>query len=255
MVLRSETESASAVRNTETGGLNHSQSNLLTPVSTPAALPSVATSAVAQTIPAGTSNQVPPQVARTASVVDIDTEVPPFVILSVETVALRKAAADERTELADEVKTQLTKHFQRANDLLTQKAEVDKRAADLKAERENAPALIAEARNLAGQPPPKSEPEFPESATVADLEQLRLNEEGRAAEARRALETWESKAKVRSERKPQMPALIETTRKQLEDAEKAFAGPGPEGELPVVAIARRTEQEAAAMLLKSQLEL
>ncbi|MEZ6121569.1 MAG: mechanosensitive ion channel [Planctomycetaceae bacterium] len=193
--------------------------------------------------------------AQPVSPVNSVTEGAPVAPLSVDVVAGRKAAADERTELSDDVKAQLTKHYQRATELLTQKTDADKRAADLKAEKDNGPALIADAKTLLAQPAPRPDPEFPGNATVTELEQLRLADDERAAEARRNLEAWEAKAKTRSERKPQMPALIETTRKQVEDAEKAFTAAPPEGELPIVGIARRTEQEALILLLKSQLEL
>ncbi len=64
------------------------------------------------------------------------------------------------------------------------------------------------------------------------------------------------KVQTRAEKKPQMPALIETTRKQLEDAEKADSIAAPDGELPVLgAAARHLDQESYVLLLRSQLDL
>ncbi len=180
---------------------------------------------------------------------------PPDAGLTLEVVTSRRVAAEQLTDLPDEVKTQLSRYFQRAVDLLTQKAEAEKKAAELKAEKDNGPTLIAEYKALLAQPPPKAEPEYPPGATVSELDQLRLTDEEKLAESRRNLELWEARAKIRTERKPQMPSLIEATRKQLEEAEKALEGAGPEGELPIVGIARRTEQEAAVLLLRAQLEL
>ena len=84
---------------------------------------------------------------------------------------------------------------------------------------------------------------------------MRIADEGIANEARRNLEAWDLKAKLRTERKPQMPALIESTYQRLVKAEEAIAGPTPEGEMPAVTVARKTEQEALVDLLRSELEL
>lgn len=175
--------------------------------------------------------------------------------ITLELIAAQKAATEQTPDITDEVKAQLTKHFQRATELLTQKVEAEKRTTELRTEMENGPASIAEYRALLTQPPPKSEPEYPATATVAELDQLRLLDEEKAIEARRNLELWETKAKNRTERKPQMPLLIETTRNQLDEAEKAVAIAAPEGELPFLGVARRMEQDALILLLRSQLEL
>lgn len=186
----------------------------------------------------------------------VDTQAAPAdSLLTPEIVATRRTAAEQIPDLTEEIKSQIGKSFQRALESLTLKADVDKRAAELKAEKENGPARIAEQRALLDQPLPKAEPEFPSGATVAELDQLRLADEEKAADARRSLETWEAKAKIRAERRPQMPALIETTRKQLADAEKAAASTGPESGIPALGTARKTEQEALVLLLRSQLEL
>ena len=175
--------------------------------------------------------------------------------ITLEMITAQRLAAELLPDLKDDVKAQLTKHFQRAAESISQKTDIDKRIGELKAEKENGPSLIAEHRALLTQPPPKSEPEYPPGATVAELDQLRLADEEKAAESRHHMEMWESKAKTRAEKKPQMPALIETTRKQLEDAEKAAAGPAPDGELPVLGAARRLDQESYVLWLRSQLEL
>ena len=175
--------------------------------------------------------------------------------ITLEMITVQRTAAELLPDLKDEVKVQLTKHFQRAAESITQKADIDRRIGELKAEKESGPALIAEHRLLLTQPPPKSEPEFPSGATVAELDQLRLADEEKAAEARQHMEAWEAKAKSRAEKKPQMPALIETARKQLEDAEKAASSAAPDGELPILGAARRLDQESYVLLLRSQLEL
>jgi potassium efflux system protein len=176
-------------------------------------------------------------------------------MLTPETVTSRQVAAEQTPDVPDDIKAQATKLYQRATELLTQKADADKKAADYKAEKDNGPALIAEHRAILSQPAPKSDPEYPGTSSVSDLEKLRLVDEERAAEARQQLEAWESRAKLRIERKPQLPSLIETTRQQLTDIEKAMSVPAPEGEPPVLTLARRTEHEAMTLLLRSQLEL
>ena len=183
----------------------------------------------------------PPVVQPPAAEVPVADASAPSITL--EMIAAQRTAADQLPDLTEDVKAQLTKYFQRAVESITQKTEIDRKFAELKAEKENGPTLIAETRALLNQPPPKSEPEFPLGATVAELDQLRLADDERAAEARRNLEAWDAKSKTRAERKPQMPALIETTRKQLEEAEKAKSSAAPDGELPVLGAARRLDQE------------
>jgi len=209
---------------------------------------------------------IPAQVAPspTAVVQPPATEAPPAeaptkdvapATITLEMITAQRLAAEVQPDLKDEVKVQLTKHFQRAAESITQKADLDKRFGELKAEKESGPSRIAEHRALLTQPPPKSEPEYPLGATVAELDQLRLADEEKAAESRRNMEAWEAQAKTRAEKKTQMPALIETTRKQLEEAEKAASIAAPDGELPVLGAARRLDQESYVLLLRSQLEL
>jgi potassium efflux system protein len=175
--------------------------------------------------------------------------------ITLETIAAQRTATEQATDLSEEAKAQLANSFQIATDAITQKSDIDKKIVEMKEEKENGPAKIAEYRALLTQPPPRSEPEYPLGATVAELDQLRLADDEKAAEAKRNLEAWDAKAKTRAERKPQMPALIETTRKQLEDAEKALQIPAPEGELPALSAARRLAQESEVLLRQSQLEL
>jgi potassium efflux system protein len=191
----------------------------------------------------------------TPPTVEVEVTDAPAPSITLETITAQRTAAEQLPDLTEDAKAQLAKHFQRAVESITQMAEFDKRISVMKAEKENGPTLIAEQRAILNQPPSKSEPEFPLGATVAELDQLRLADDERAAEARRNLESWEAKAKLRAEKKPQMPALIETTRKQLEEEEKAKSNAAPEGELPVLGAARRLDQEAHILLLRSQLEL
>lgn len=186
---------------------------------------------------------------------EVSTNDMPTATITLELITTQRLAAEQMPDLKDEVKAQLTKYFLRATESITQKADIDKRIGELKAEKENGPTLIAEHRALLTQPPPKSEPEYPLGATVAELDQLRLADDEKAAEARRHMEAWEARTKVRAEKRPQMPALIETKRKELGDAEKAISSAAPDGELPVLRDARRLDQEAYILLLRSQLEL
>lgn len=175
--------------------------------------------------------------------------------LTAEVVAARKALSEQTPDLGTEAKAQIAKYYQGAMDLLTQKTEAQKTTVDLKADKENGPAQITEYQAKLTAPSPAAEPVYPENASVAELDALRLADEEKANEARRSLEAWELKAKLRTERKPQMPALIEATHQQLEKAKAALDNPAPEGELPVVTTARQTEQRALVDFLRVQLEL
>jgi len=237
----------------EATGEAHSGNVMVIPaqVSSPVA-PVTANPVPGQQPQAETKTETAPPVTPPAEAPVIDASAPS---ITLEMITAQRTAADQLPDLTDDAKAQLAKYFQRATESIAQKAELDKKLADWKAEKEAGPTRIAEQRALLNQPPPKSEPEFPLGATVAELDQLRLADDERAAEARRNLEAWEARAKTRAERKPQLPALIETTRKQLEEEEKAKSIAVPEGELPVLSAARRLDQACHILLLQSQLEL
>ncbi len=175
--------------------------------------------------------------------------------VTLEMIAAQRVAAEQAPDLTDDVKTQLMKSLQIAADAITHQIEIDKKIVELKKEKESGPPKITEYRAILSQPPPLSDPEYSPGATVAELDQLRLADEEKAAEAKRNLDTWDAKAKTRAERKPQMPALIETTRKQLEDAEKELLIAAPVDELPALSAARRLAQESEILLRRSHLEL
>ncbi|MFO0536625.1 MAG: mechanosensitive ion channel domain-containing protein [Planctomyces sp.] len=175
--------------------------------------------------------------------------------VTVESIAAQKAAAEKVADLAEDVRNRLAKHFQRATEQVQQKADADRRLAELRAEREGVPAQLTLIREQLAQNPVTADPGVDPMVAVAELDKLRQADDERAAEARRNLEAWETRARVRTERKPQMPALIEMTRQQLEEAKAALAAGAPEGELPLLTQARRLEQQTLVELLQSQLEL
>ncbi len=175
--------------------------------------------------------------------------------LTVEVIATRKSLAEQTPDLSSEVKAQIAKHYQGATDLLAQKVEAQKKTTEWKLDKETGPAQIAEYRAKLADPLPAAEPVYPEHASVAELDALRVADEEAANVAKRNLEAWELKAKLRAERKPQMPTLIDATHQQLEKAQAALAAPPAGGELPVVTEARQTEQKALVELLSTQLEL
>lgn len=175
--------------------------------------------------------------------------------LTVEVIATRKSLAEQTPDLSSEVKAQIAKHYQGATDLLAQKVEAQKKTTEWKLDKETGPAQIAEYRAKLADPLPAAEPVYPEHASVAELDALRVADEDAANVAKRNLEAWELKAKLRAERKPQMPTLIDATHQQLEKAQAALAAPPAGGELPVVTEARQIEQKALVELLSTQLEL
>ncbi len=206
--------------------------------------------AAASTEPEPKTSSVPPTETRETTTAADASAAP----LTLDDVQSRRAQAEQISDLADDIKVQIAKHYQQAADALKLTAESTRKTAELKAERERGPALIAESRAALSQPLPATDPEVPHGASVADLGQLRLADEERSTEARKNLEAWETRAKVRAERKPQMPALIEKTKQQLADARKSLESPAPEGELPALGLARRTDQEAHVLLLQQQME-
>ena len=55
--------------------------------------------------------------------------------ITLEMITAQRLAAELLPDLKDDVKAQLTKHFQRAAESISQKADIDKRIGELKAEK------------------------------------------------------------------------------------------------------------------------
>ncbi len=175
-------------------------------------------------------------------------------ILTAEEVTRRRSAVELQSELADEAKAQIFQIYDRALESLKLHGESVKKTAELKGERERGPELIKEKRAFLERPALKTDLEISKQTSLSELEQQRLAEEELANEVRRRIETWEAKAKVRAERKPQMPAILEKTKQQLEELQKAIKTPPVDGESPALTLARKTDQEALLILLQQQLE-
>lgn len=199
--------------------------------------------------PAVVSPTVPNGVAGTGeSDVDAPTR------LDLATVEERRQQVDA-AELPEEVKAAALTHYQQAAELLRRADDAQRKAGELRTEKDNGPQIIAEITAQLAQALGPHEPEIPDEAGVAELEPRRLADEEALVAARKALEDWEQRAQVRAERKPQMPDLIDRTRQTLAEARTSLAAPAPGGEAPAVSLARRTEQEAYVVLLEQQVEL
>lgn len=207
-----------------------------------------------QSPPSGDSS--PPASESQASMEDLKSvEAEVTAILKVETVAGLRAETEQRTDLDEAVKAQILAHCDKAASLLQQRADAEQKLLKWKAERDNAPATIAELKAELEKPAPSSDPEYSAEASLTELDQLRLADQERLEEAKKSLEAWEVRAQTRAERRPQMPSLIETTRSQCEETRKTLGMPPTEGETPQLAQARRIEQQAQYACLSAQLEL
>lgn len=206
---------------------------------------------VEATAPQGTqSATAPPATTTPAADARIEIDVAPATTAAVVETKIKKV---EESAVADDVKAAATKHHQQSIEYLRLADEAGQKAVKLKAEIDGGPAAIEELRKQLAEPPEKIEGNVPVTAMVVDLEALRLADEGRLLEAKKALETWDAKAATRNERRPQMPAIIEKTTKQLAEA-RQIAAATESGE-PIVVEARRTEHQARITLLERQLDL
>ena len=174
--------------------------------------------------------------------------------ITLEEIQRRQTLVEQQTDLPEETKTQLLQSYHRATESLRLLAESVKKTTSLKAERDQAPELIKTVRTELNTPAAKTDLQIEPQSSVSDLERRKLVDDEQANEAIRALEAWEARAKVRSERKPQMAALIEKTKQQITEAKNALEAPAVEGESANATLARKTEQEAFLMLLQQQLE-
>lgn len=159
----------------------------------------------------------------------------------------------EQSAAGDDIKAAANKHNQQAVEFLRLAEEVSQKSARLKEEIENGPVQITELRKRLAEPPEKAEVPISPDAKIAELEAMRVADESQLNEAKKAVESWEARARLRTERKPQMPSIIEKAVKQL--AEARDAKPLAESVDPIVDEARQTEHMALTTLLQSQLQL
>jgi potassium-dependent mechanosensitive channel len=172
-----------------------------------------------------------------------------------ESIQSRRAAVADSTTLSDEVKQQLQQQLDQAVELADQATKLQQRLASVRTAIESGPAEIAALKAQLEQPGIPTEINPPADAGLAELENFRLADQQRLTEVESKLEAWESQAKVRSERRPQMPVLIETAMKEVEEAEKALATAPQEDADALVTAVSRIEREALLALRKVELEM
>jgi potassium efflux system protein len=201
-----------------------------------------------------TSGQVLIDTAPAATILtaesSADPDAPPAPTAAVIETQIKKV---EQSALADDVKAVATKHQQQSIEFLRLAEEASQKSVKLKTEIDVGSTTLEEIKKRLAEPPEKVEASFPPTAKVAELDVLRLADEDRLQEARKAVDSWEAKARLRAERKPQMAAIIEKTTKQL--AETRTAVPAADSTEHVVAEARKTEHQSLVTLLERQLNL
>ena len=192
----------------------------------------------------------PAAAAAAAAVPPAAVDLPPVATSAVVESQIKKV---EKSSVADSVKAVATKHHQQSIEFLKLADDAAQKTVQLKAEIDNAPAAIEEARKRLAQSAERPPAVILPTASASDLEALRLADEERLLEARKAYDAWEAKARLRTERKPQMAALIEKTTKQLLDSREAV--PAVDAAEQVVIDARKIEHESLIRLLETQVTL
>ena len=145
--------------------------------------------------------------------------------LTPDAVQTRRDAAEANGPVGEEVKNRLRQNFERALDNLKQRAEIEQQIASYKADIEARPKLLTEISEQLDLPVLSAEPDLPEGASVAEMESLRKVDQEQLDSITRNLESWESRARVRLERRPQMPNIIEAARVELETVELGIGKP------------------------------
>lgn len=192
-------------------------------------------------------------IGASADELPVTTEAP--ILLTTEEVEKRRANAAELTDLSEDDQAAIARHYQRATDNVAQRTDAEQRASDYKKDRDLAPERTAALKEQLNSPVAEIGNEIPADATVLELEQVRLQDEERVAELNSQLSAWQTRSQVRSERRPSMPMLLEETRQRLTEAEESLQTAPPEGEMPAVTAARRTELQSIVELLNATLEL
>ncbi|HMP69157.1 MAG TPA: mechanosensitive ion channel [Pirellulaceae bacterium] len=180
-----------------------------------------------------------------------DDEVPQ---LSLEIIEARRTSIESQGDLDAVTKTEALRRFDRALELIKHHADIESQITAQKLAAEQAPQQIEEIRRQLDEPAMGSQPQFPSTSTLAELESMRATDVERLNEAIRRLEDWNTRAALRTERRPQLPESIEQAKVQLDEARQTLKAAPPAGEDPTLRLAARTEQEALVVLLTTQLE-
>ncbi|MEW4486598.1 mechanosensitive ion channel domain-containing protein [Thalassoglobus sp. JC818] len=166
----------------------------------------------------------------------------------------RKRSVAESAEVPEDVKPVVLSHYAKATEFLKLSEDAANKAVAYKAEIDAATASIDEQKGKLGKEL------APLSLTAGDadlatLEQQLIVEQEMLNTASKSLEDWESRSKVRSERQPQMPVIINQAQEKIAKLKTQIGAAPIPGEHPLVAEARRTEQTAQLRLLEKQLDL
>lgn len=180
----------------------------------------------------------------------VDSDAPTIPTPAVVEAEMKKV---EQSTLTEEVKAAANKHHQQSIEFLRLADEASQKAAKLKSETEHGPESIDEAKKRLSETAEKIDAMVSPTASVAELEALRLADHELLLQARSALDSWEARARVRVERKPLMASLIEKTTKQLAEAREAK--PAVDATERLVIEARKTEHESLINLLERQVNL
>ncbi|TWT35000.1 Mechanosensitive channel MscK precursor [Thalassoglobus neptunius] len=166
----------------------------------------------------------------------------------------RKRSVAESTEAPEDVKPVVISHYAKATEFLKLAEDAVNKAIAYKAEIDTVAASIEEQKEKLGK---ELEPLSLTAgeADLATLEQQLIVEQELLNAASKSLEDWESRSKVRSERQPQMPVIINQAQEKIAELKTQIGAAPVSGEHPLVTEARRTEQTAQLKLLEKQLDL
>ncbi|MCA8999387.1 MAG: mechanosensitive ion channel, partial [Planctomycetaceae bacterium] len=180
-------------------------------------------------------------------------DAPPQSTITVEEIA-RKRQSAENAELSEEVKSPVLAHYGKAADFLQLAAEAKAKAVQLKADIDQLSTNLELKKQELAEPLEELAPNQL-GWDLSQLEQQQLVDQERLSQATKSLEEWEARAKVRGERQPQMPVILNQAQEKLAKLKTEIEATPPAGENPMLTEARKSEQTAQLVLLERQLDL
>ncbi|MFV1965527.1 MAG: mechanosensitive ion channel domain-containing protein [Pirellulaceae bacterium] len=174
-------------------------------------------------------------------------------VVTREVVESRLQEVEDTKDLADEEKAKIRELFQQALQDLDLAADLAARAAAFEEMAATAPARYEQAKAKRDQMPAETSIDVPESATLADLEQLLKQNETDLAKLKQEFDRLDAEQARRQTRRSEIPASATSVRERMAHVEKQLLTPPPSDEPPLFTVARQMGQRVERQLLEQEL--
>lgn len=168
--------------------------------------------------------------------------------LTLADIESRRKAAEESTDLTDEVKKKIAELYRQAQEQLQQAEQAKKQSAEYKAAADNVQQRAVEIRRMLAQIEAAS-PADPPDAALAELEQKLSAAELQLKEQKDALAKLEAEPASRAGRRKEIRSQLLSAPQKLEDVKKQLQTAAPSDEPTALSLARQSDLLSRRKLL------